>query len=136
MWCTGLVALQHVGSSRTRDQTHVPCIARRILNHCATREVSQGYFLFMFVSLACQLYSAPNRHSKTSTEEAGSSSDRQVSWQREKRDGRTSWWLLELLLRSGITFIHISMTKASQGQTNVNAKYNPSVGTGLRGRGR
>ena len=30
---------RHVGSSRTRDQTHVPCIGRQILNHCATREV-------------------------------------------------------------------------------------------------
>ena len=27
-------------SSRTRDQTHVPCIGRRILNHWATMEVS------------------------------------------------------------------------------------------------
>ena len=35
---TGLVAPQHVGSSRTRAQTRVPCIGRRILNHCATRE--------------------------------------------------------------------------------------------------
>ena len=30
----GLVALRHVGSSRTRDQTCVPCIGRRILIHC------------------------------------------------------------------------------------------------------
>ena len=29
----------HVGSSRTRDRTCVPCIGRRILNHCATGEV-------------------------------------------------------------------------------------------------
>ena len=28
-----------MGSSWTRDQTHVPCIGRWILNHCATREV-------------------------------------------------------------------------------------------------
>ena len=35
----GLSCLQHVGSSRTRAQTHVPCIGRWILNHCATREV-------------------------------------------------------------------------------------------------
>ena len=27
-----------MGSSQTRAQTHVPCIGRRILNHCATRE--------------------------------------------------------------------------------------------------
>ena len=38
LWRTGLVASWHVGSSRTRAQTHVPCIGRRILNHCATRE--------------------------------------------------------------------------------------------------
>ena len=35
----GLVAPRHVGASRTRDQTRVPCIGRRILNHCTTREV-------------------------------------------------------------------------------------------------
>ena len=35
----GLVALWHVGSSRTRARTRVPCTGRRILNHCATREV-------------------------------------------------------------------------------------------------
>ena len=28
-----------MGSSQTRARTHVPCIGRRILNHCATREV-------------------------------------------------------------------------------------------------
>ena len=35
----GLVALQHVGSSRTGARTHGPCTGRWILNHCATREV-------------------------------------------------------------------------------------------------
>ena len=38
LWRTGLVAPQHVGSSRTRARTRVPCIGRWILNHCATRE--------------------------------------------------------------------------------------------------
>ena len=38
-WRTGFVAPQHVGSSQTRAQTCVPCIGRRILNHCTTREV-------------------------------------------------------------------------------------------------
>ena len=33
-----LVAPRHVGSSWTRARTRVPCIGRRILNHCATRE--------------------------------------------------------------------------------------------------
>ena len=36
----GLAALQHVGFSQIRDQTHVPCIGRWILNHWITREVS------------------------------------------------------------------------------------------------
>ena len=39
LWCTGLLASWHVGSSRTRARIRVPCIGRRILNHCDTREV-------------------------------------------------------------------------------------------------
>ena len=42
LYSTGSVVVvhrQHVGSSPTRAQTHVPCIGRWILNHCATREV-------------------------------------------------------------------------------------------------
>ena len=39
LWHTGLAAPWHVGSSRTRDQTCVPCIGRQVLNHCSTREV-------------------------------------------------------------------------------------------------
>ena len=48
LWRTGLVAPQHVGSSQTRDRTHVPCIGRRILNHCATREVPTIPLFFSF----------------------------------------------------------------------------------------
>ena len=40
---TGLVAPQHVGSSWTRAQTHVPCIGRQILTHCATREAQASF---------------------------------------------------------------------------------------------
>ena len=40
LWYTGLVAPWQVGSSRIRDQTHVPCIRRWVLNHWTTREVS------------------------------------------------------------------------------------------------
>ena len=36
LWCTGLVARQHVEPSRTRDQTHVPCTGRQTLNHWIT----------------------------------------------------------------------------------------------------
>ena len=39
LWHMGPVAPRHVGSSQTRARTRVPCIGRRILSHCATREV-------------------------------------------------------------------------------------------------
>ena len=39
LWCVGLVALQNMESSQTRDGTHVPCIGRWTLNHWITREV-------------------------------------------------------------------------------------------------
>ena len=38
LWLTGPAAPRHVGSSQTRARTRVPCIGRRILNHCTTRE--------------------------------------------------------------------------------------------------
>ena len=41
----GLVALRHVGSSQTRDQTHVPCICRLILSPWTTRVVPPPIFL-------------------------------------------------------------------------------------------
>ena len=46
LWLMGLVAPRHVGSSQTRARTHVPCISRQILNHCATREAPRytSYF--------------------------------------------------------------------------------------------
>ena len=34
-----------MGSSRTRARARVPCIGRRILNHCATREVPDDHLL-------------------------------------------------------------------------------------------
>ena len=44
MWRTGLVAPHHVGSSRTRARTHVPCIGRRIL--------FINLFIFIYLFLA------------------------------------------------------------------------------------
>ena len=42
---TGLVAPRHVGSSRTRAWTRVPCVGRQTLNHCASREtLSLGFW--------------------------------------------------------------------------------------------
>ena len=67
MWRTGLVAPQHVGSSRTRARTRVPCVGRRILNHCATREaplplfkplLSSSFFSCQPLSLNIFLFSA------------------------------------------------------------------------------
>ena len=40
--CSGFVAPWHVESSWTRDQTHVPCFGRQILNHWTTGK----FFLF------------------------------------------------------------------------------------------
>ena len=44
LWCTGLVALWHVGYSLTRSQTIVLCFARQILNHWTTREGPPPFF--------------------------------------------------------------------------------------------
>ena len=44
-------------SSLTRDQIHVPCIARQIFNHWATREVPAGFFLSFWYQLRCHLLS-------------------------------------------------------------------------------
>ena len=38
LWHTDLIAPSHVGSSQTRDQADVPCIARQSLNHWNTRK--------------------------------------------------------------------------------------------------
>ena len=35
----------HVVSSQTKDQTHVPCIGRQIINHWTTREVSGSLWI-------------------------------------------------------------------------------------------
>ena len=45
MWRTGLVAPRHVGSSRTRAPTRVPCNGRQILIHCATREAPFSFYV-------------------------------------------------------------------------------------------
>ena len=45
LWCAALVALLHVGSSCTRDQTSIPCIAKQIFNHWTTGEAHHVYLL-------------------------------------------------------------------------------------------
>ena len=51
LWPTGLVAPWHVGSSRTKDGTHVPCIGNWFLNHWTTREVPNVYSCLLCHSL-------------------------------------------------------------------------------------
>ena len=46
-----------MGSSWTRARTHVPCIGRRILNHCTTREALLVFFFcFVFFNIYCFAY--------------------------------------------------------------------------------
>ena len=49
LWHTGLVAPRHVGSSRTRARTRVPCVGRQVLNHCTTREALLLQILILHV---------------------------------------------------------------------------------------
>ena len=53
---TGLVAPRHVGSAQTRARTRVPCIGRRILNHCTTREVPKNTLLNVFLKYIHKYY--------------------------------------------------------------------------------
>ena len=48
----------HVGSARTRDRTCVPCIARWIFNHWATREVPGLFSAFLLFILSSSLWNA------------------------------------------------------------------------------
>uniref|UniRef100_A0A8C6F8N6 Polycomb group ring finger 6 n=1 Tax=Monodon monoceros TaxID=40151 RepID=A0A8C6F8N6_MONMO len=57
-WLTGPAASRHVGSSRTRARTRVPCISRRTLNHCATRE-APIIFLFSTFKRKFQTHTKP-----------------------------------------------------------------------------
>ena len=50
LWCTGLVAPQHVESSRSGDQTSVPCIAKPVLNPLC--HPGSPYSLFLIWLLA------------------------------------------------------------------------------------
>ena len=49
-----------VGSSQTRDRTHIPLVGRRILIHCATREVLVPFLSLCVELLCCTLQSLPS----------------------------------------------------------------------------
>ena len=60
LWCVGLGALWHVGSSQIRDRTCVSCISRWILYHWATREalgvlISKMISSFQILGLCCMV---------------------------------------------------------------------------------
>ena len=80
---TGLVAPRYVGSSRTRAPTRVPCIGRRILNHCTTREAPLALFL----------KSCLNHHA----EHTGSRSLPEVRLSPSLSSTEPSWWQLKVL---------------------------------------
>ena len=48
LWCTGLVALQHVESPRTRNQTHIPCISRFLTTGSPGKSFLQLLNVFLF----------------------------------------------------------------------------------------
>ena len=52
LWDTGLIAPWHVGSSQTRNQTGVPCIARQILDHWTTGEAHSRIFNYFYHPLS------------------------------------------------------------------------------------
>ena len=69
----GLVAPQHMESSWTRDQTHVPHIGRQILNHWPPREVPTvipfltGSWESVMGTISCSpsiLWSSPGRDTR------------------------------------------------------------------------
>ena len=56
----GISCPRHVGSSETKNGTHVPSIGRQILNHWSTREVHGKIFLNIVVQNLLQVqYSCP-----------------------------------------------------------------------------
>ncbi|XP_032474323.1 transcription initiation factor IIE subunit beta isoform X1 [Phocoena sinus] len=52
----GLTAPRHVGSSRTGARTRVPCIGRRTLNHCTTREALKKFCYYRIFFLCYTTY--------------------------------------------------------------------------------
>ena len=96
----GLVAPQHVGSSRSRARTHVPCIGRQILNHCATREALHyclwtvfPLFLHSLSPLIINCFNLPfgtQRRSRTVVPKLFGTRDqfrRRLQWTEVGRDG-------------------------------------------------
>ena len=54
LWYMGLDASWHVGSSRTRGRSCVPCIGGWILNHWTTREVPH-HMIFITLMIPCEV---------------------------------------------------------------------------------
>ena len=58
LWHTASAALQHVGSSQTRNRTYVPCTGRQTPNHWTTRKVLSYLisFFFFLKSFSCSFF--------------------------------------------------------------------------------
>ena len=56
LWHMGLAAARRVESSWTRDQTHVPCLGRWILNHWVPYMHFNGFYLLFAVYQALYKY--------------------------------------------------------------------------------
>ena len=66
-------APRHMGSSQTRDRTHLPCTGRRLHTHCATREVPCVFFSkFSMTVSVFSLESFAHLHLKVKVEVAQS----------------------------------------------------------------
>ena len=58
----GVGVPEHVGPSRTRNQTPVSCIGRQILYHWVTRETPKLFFLNKVLNVYKNIYSEPHRY--------------------------------------------------------------------------
>ena len=92
----GLVAPQHVGSSRTRDWTCVPCIGRQILNHCVTREVP--CLIFFLKKTNNFIYSWKLKHKILASE-----SVRSLDQMGQQQAGKQTQGPIQIILLKSIT---------------------------------
>ena len=104
----GLTALQHVVSSWTRAQTHIPCTGKQIPNHWTTREVPQYYSSWLW-HLPLRLFSMFPVHSSISSiqHSAGHIVVLNKYWKNEWMN----WWQKETLHPA----VRVPLTQAEPG---------------------
>ena len=108
LWLTGPVAPWHVGSSQTRARTRVPCIGRRILNHCATREAPKCRYSVITLYLgAPQDHLIPNQTTSWSSNCVAQCSSLPSLFQLYLRRRLRDAFLLVLRALSQNTVVHL-----------------------------